>query len=259
MAGETVLEETHAEGVLYLRLNRPEALNALNDSLLEALLERWQAAEADERVRTIVLTGNGRAFCAGQDLKEYDPQRDVGEHLRRRYLPLIRAIAQGKKPSLAMINGVAAGAGMSLALACDLKIMARSATLVQSFVRIGLVPDSGSTYFLAQAVGVTRALELAWLGDPIDADTALQWGLVNRVVESQHLAEIAAEWARRLADGPPLALSAIKQAIRQAPHSTLDEAMAREVELQVAAANSLDHRLGLEAFFARRAPRFEGR
>ncbi|MBX5466015.1 MAG: enoyl-CoA hydratase/isomerase family protein [Firmicutes bacterium] len=254
-----VLEEERDDGILLLALNRPEALNALNDELLEALLDGVGRAAHDNRVRAVVLTGRGRGFCAGQDLKEYQPDRDVGEHLKTRYLPLIRAVVECPKPTVAMVNGVAAGAGMSLMLACDLKVAATTATLVQSFVRIGLVPDSGSSYFLTRLVGPSRALEMALLGDPIDASTAYQWGLVNRVVEPEILREATWEWARRLAEGPPLAQGWIKRAIRAAAHSTLEEAMEREVAFQVQAAASQDHRRGLEAFRERRAPRFDGR
>ncbi|MGD8452465.1 MAG: enoyl-CoA hydratase-related protein [Phycisphaerae bacterium] len=257
-----------AEGVLTITLNRPDALNALNGPMSVELGTALRLAQRNDAVRCIVLTGAGRAFCAGQDLKELAAARDgklddegleLGAILRQRYNPLIVRLRTMEMPVIAAINGVAAGGGASLALAADLRLCARSAKLIMAFVNIGLVPDMASTQTLVQQAGYARAAEMCMLGEPVSAEDALSWGLVNRVVDDEELAAAAQEFARRLAAKPTQAIGLAKRALNHAWTATLDEQLEYEAFQQATAAKSTDHAEGVAAFLARRPPRFTGK
>jgi 2-(1,2-epoxy-1,2-dihydrophenyl)acetyl-CoA isomerase len=224
------------------------------------LLAGLRSVERDRSVRAVVLTGEGRAFCAGQDLREPfgGEHPTLADELRLRYNPVILAIARLAKPVIAAVNGVAAGAGCSLALACDLRLAAESATFVLAFGRVGLVPDSGATWFLPRIVGQARAAELALLGDPVSAEEAARIGLVNRVVPAESLLDEARALASRLAEGSPLAMGLTKRALRYAAHASLEAALEHEASLQGIAGRSKDHEEGVAAFRAKRAARFTG-
>jgi 2-(1,2-epoxy-1,2-dihydrophenyl)acetyl-CoA isomerase len=248
------------DGVSTLTLDRPEALNALDIPLKVALLRALEAIRDDRAVRAVILTGAGRAFCAGQDLAERDDPDapPLDEELRDRYEPIVRAMVGLDRPIIAAINGVAAGAGASLALACDLRIAAASARFVLAFGRIGLVPDSGATWFLPRIVGSGRAAELALLNTPLDAVEAERIGLVSRVVADEALPVAAAEMAQSLADGAPLAIAATKRRLGEAWTTDLAGALAAERTAQGRLGSSRDHAEGLAAFRAKRPPRFIG-
>jgi 2-(1,2-epoxy-1,2-dihydrophenyl)acetyl-CoA isomerase len=243
-----------------LTLDRPAALNALTVPVKIALRETLEALAGDRDVRAVVLTGAGRAFCAGQDLAERDEPdaAPLEVEVRERYNPIIRAIRSMGQPVIAAVNGVAAGAGASLAFACDLRIAAEEARFVLAFGRIGLVPDSGATWFLPRLVGPAKATELALVGDPVDAAEALRLGLVSRVVPGDRLMTEARALADRLADGAPLALALTKEALGRSATIGLDEALEGEAKLQGIAGASSDHAEGLAAFREKRSPRFTG-
>jgi 2-(1,2-epoxy-1,2-dihydrophenyl)acetyl-CoA isomerase len=251
-----------AGGVASLTLNRPDKLNAFTAAMHEQLAAALARIEGDRGVRAVLLTGAGRAFCAGQDLSERamgGEAVDLGETLERLYNPLIARLVALDRPVVAAVNGVAAGAGANLALACDLVLAARSATFIQAFARIGLVPDSGGTWHLPRLAGTARALGMALTGEPVSAEQALAWGLIWRVVDDERLLPEARALAERLAAGPTLALGLIKRAIRGASRTTLEEQLAIERDLQRTAGASRDYREGVAAFLEKRPPHFEGR
>jgi 2-(1,2-epoxy-1,2-dihydrophenyl)acetyl-CoA isomerase len=246
--------------VATITLDRPTALNALTVPVKVALRETLESLAADRSVRVVILTGSGRAFCAGQDLAERD-QPDAAPlevEVRERYNPIIRAIRSMGQPVIAAVNGVAAGAGASLAFACDIRIAAEEARFVLAFGRIGLVPDSGATWFLPRLVGPAKAAELALVGDRVDAAEALRLGLVSRVVAADELLPEARSLADRLAEGAPLAMALTKEALQRSLTVTLDEALDGEAKLQGIAGASADHAEGLAAFKEKRPPRFAG-
>ena len=246
--------------VATLTLDRPAALNALTVPIKVALREALESIAADREVRAVVLTGAGRAFCAGQDLAERDePDAAPLEiEVRERYNPIIRALRSMGQPVIAAVNGVAAGAGASLAFACDLRIASQEARFVLAFGRIGLVPDSGATWFLPRLVGPAKAAELALVGDPVDAAQALRLGLVSKVVPGPELMSEARALAERLAAGAPLALALTKGALQRSMTIDLDQALEGEAKLQGIAGASADHAEGLAAFREKRPPRFSG-
>ncbi len=257
MTLDTLLYEQDG-GVLTLTLNRPDSFNACNEQLTTDLQGALKQAERDASVRAIILTGAGRAFCSGQDLKEApEPgtKRSLRDSLERRYNPIIRKLTSIPKPVIAAINGVAAGAGCSLALACDIRIMSEEASLMQAFVRIGLVPDSGSSWFLARTVGYARAFEIATTGDKVSAERALELGLVNRVVPGAGLMEA---FAAPYATGPTRAYGYIKRMLHRAADSSLDEALDYEVYMQEAAGRTRDYNEGVAAFREKRSAEFTG-
>jgi 2-(1,2-epoxy-1,2-dihydrophenyl)acetyl-CoA isomerase len=247
--------------VATLTLDRPAALNALTVPVKVALREALESLAADRAVRAVILTGAGRAFCAGQDLAERDEPdaAPLEVEVRERYNPIIRALQSMGQPVIAAVNGVAAGAGASLAFACDLRIASEEARFVLAFGRIGLVPDSGATWFLPRLVGPAKAAELALVGDPVDAAEALRLGLVSKVVPGPELMSEAWTLAERLAEGPPLALALTKGALQRSLTIDLDEALEGEAKLQGIAGASADHAEGLAAFREKRPPRFTGR
>ncbi len=247
--------------VATLTLDRPAALNALTVPVKVALRAALESIAGDPAVRAVILTGAGRAFCAGQDLAERDEPdaAPLDVEVRERYNPIIRALRSMGQPVIAAVNGVAAGAGASLAFACDLRIAAEEARFVLAFGRIGLVPDSGATWFLPRLVGPAKAAELALVGDSVDAAEALHLGLVSKVVPAADLMSEARALAERLAEGSPLALSLTKGALQRSLTIDLDVALEDEARLQGIAGASADHAEGLAAFREKRQPRFSGR
>jgi 2-(1,2-epoxy-1,2-dihydrophenyl)acetyl-CoA isomerase len=248
-----------AENVQTITLNRPDKLNALSGALMSELLQVVRAAERDDAVQALVLTGSGRGFSSGADLSQSDSEgvvADVGDALRSRYLPVVTRLHALEKPVLAAINGVAAGAGLSLALACDLRYAAESARLVLAFVRIGLVPDAGMMYFLPRLIGPARTLELAWSGDPISAAEACEIGMLNRVLPDDQLLGETQALAARLAHGPHKAMELMKRAVNQAHELPLERVLELEAQYQTIAARDPNHAEGVAAFREKRAPKF---
>jgi 2-(1,2-epoxy-1,2-dihydrophenyl)acetyl-CoA isomerase len=262
MAYTTILSSVK-DGICTITLNRPEVYNALNEQMKKELNDALKTAERDPNVRCIVLRGAGdKAFCSGQDLKEHtsgETRRSLKESLEKSYNPMIRRIRSMEKPVVGMINGVAAGAGLSIALACDLRIMADSAKLIEVFVRIGLVPDSGSHWFLPRLVGMARAFEYAALGEDIPPDEAYRVGLVNRVVPAAEIEKATMELAARLAAAPTKAIGLIKRALNKALASDLDSLLDYEAYIQEIASLTEDHQEGVRAFLEKRPARFKGR
>jgi 2-(1,2-epoxy-1,2-dihydrophenyl)acetyl-CoA isomerase len=263
MAAETVLFDL-ADGVATLTLNRPEKLNAFGGTMREDLTAAIERANDDDDVRALIITGAGRAFCSGADLSERvgnldSGNFDSGDVLDKVYNPLIRYIAAMEKPIVAAVNGVAAGAGANVALACDIVVAARSASFIQAFCRIGLMPDAGGSYHVPRLVGRARALGMTLLGDALDAETALDWGLIWAVTDDNALMEEASRIAGRLARGPTLALGLIKKAMNASEHNTLAEQLDLERDLQRIAGASDDFREGIAAFLEKRRPAFNGK
>src|SRR5512133_2444144 len=251
--------ETTREGrVLTITLNRPDVLNAFNADLHRALAAGLKEARADD-VRAVVITGAGRGFCVGQDLTEFrENAGDIGERLRGTYHPNIFAIRALEKPVIAAVNGPAAGAGLSLACACDLRIASDEATFVPAFINIGLVPDSGSTYFVRRLLGTARAFEWMTSGRRLTAAEAHAWGLVSEIVEADALAGRAAELAAEYAARPTRGVGMTKRLFAQAFENTLEEQLELEADLQTAATQTDDFREGVRAFLEKREPRFSG-
>ncbi len=247
------------DAVATITLDRPESLNALNRAMRRELLAALKALGRDETVRAVVLTGEGRGFCSGADLRSGAEERAFRRVLTDEYNPLIGAIRDLPKPVIAAVNGVAAGAGVSLALACDLVYAADDARFIQAFVRIGLVPDSGSTRTLVRALGRHRAAQLIFNGDPLSAAEALAVGLLNGVVPGDRLAATVRDVATRLASAPTRAIALAKRAINHAEDADLEESLAMEAALQELAGRTEDHAEGIAAFAEKREPRFIGR
>jgi 2-(1,2-epoxy-1,2-dihydrophenyl)acetyl-CoA isomerase len=253
------LLQSVSDGVLTLTLNRPDVLNAMTPPLLDDLTAALREAAAGTAVRAVVITGAGRGFCSGQDLRAATTggALDVGVILRDHYAPAIRVIRSMDQPVIAAVNGVAAGAGFSLALACDLRLAAASATFVQAFVRIGLIPDLASTYFLPRLIGPARAAELAMLGETVDSARALELGIVNRVVPDAELAGVGHELAARLARGPR-SIALIKRALELSGHNDLEAQLGVEERLQTEAVGTADFAEGIAAFLEKRPASFTG-
>jgi 2-(1,2-epoxy-1,2-dihydrophenyl)acetyl-CoA isomerase len=261
---EKELIETAVDGVVTLTLNRPERLNALAPAITEGLLEALPRLEKDPEVGAIIITGAGRAFCAGGDVKsmaegslQYDADEAV-QRLRSR-MEVARLLHEIGKPTIAMVNGVAAGAGLSLALACDIRIAAQSARFVTAFAKVGFSGDFGGSYFLSKLVGAGKARELYFTADPVDAAEALTLGMVNKVVADDKLAETTHAFALRLAQGPRIALRLMKQNFNLAESGTLSELLDIEARNQIATGRTEDHREAARAFVEKRTPSFRGR
>ena len=253
---------TAEAGVATLTMNRPEVLNSLNDELLAGLRDGLARAKADASVRAVLLTGAGRGFCAGADLaagSKREGPYDVAQGLRERYHPIVLAMRQCPKPIVGAVNGVAAGAGMSLALACDIVLAGESASFLQAFTRIGLVPDCGSTWFLPRLVGDVRARALVMLADKIAAADALRHGLVWQVFADDRLMAEAMATAMRLAAMPTRAYDLVKQALAVSSGNGLGEQLEVEARLQAEAMATEDHKEGVAAFLAKRPAQFKGR
>jgi 2-(1,2-epoxy-1,2-dihydrophenyl)acetyl-CoA isomerase len=257
---ETILyEKTGA--VLKITLNRPESFNAFTDTMHRELGEAFKAAAKDESVRAVILTGAGKAFCSGQDLKEVskNPDRNLGDSLRKNYNPNILRIRQLEKPVICAVNGVAAGAGMSLALACDLRIAADTVSMIEVFVNVALIPDSGSTWFLPRLVGYHRAFELCSTGRKVSAEEALKLNLVDEVVPADQLMTRVQTLAEGYAKAPTKAIGLLKRALNRAAGTTLESSLEYEAYLQEICGNSEDYREGVAAFVEKRKPEFKGK
>ena len=251
-------------GVLSLTLNRPEKLNALNPEMHQLLRKALERAADDAGIRAILLTGAGRGFCAGQDLAERDVSPgaapiDLSVSIGSYYNPLVRRLRELPKPVVCAVNGIAAGAGANVALACDLVLAARSASFVQSFARLGLVPDSGGTYFLPRLVGTARAMGLALLGEKLCAEDAERWGLIWKALDDERLLAEANALARALAAGPTKGYGLVKKAIYASAGNSLDAQLELERDLQREAGFSADYREGVSAFMEKREPRYQGK
>lgn len=248
-------------GIATVTLNRPEVYNALNNEITYELQDVFKEIAKNEQARVVVLTGAGKAFCSGQDLKAAtgEQKRSFMESLHKRYNPIITAMRNLPKPIIARINGVAAGAGCSLALACDVLIAAEEATLIEVFINIGLVPDSGSSWFLPRLVGTARAFELASMGTRVKAVDAERIGLINKCVPAANLDETVAQYAGYYATAPTRAIGLIKKMLNKSGNSSLDDMLEYEAYCQEIAGKSEDYREGVEAFLAKRKPEFKGK
>ena len=262
MAYEEIRHDVR-DGVAWIRLNRPDKLNALTGRMAEEVLDAVGRVAEDRAVRCLVLTGEGRGFCAGQDLGEFSAggsaPPDIAEHLRTGYNRTIRALVELPKPVVGGVNGVAAGAGLSLALACDVRLASDAATFLQAFVKIGLIPDSGGTWLLPRAVGYGRALELSITGRRVEADEAARIGLVHRVVPARSFDDELGGLAASFAEAPTRAIGATKRLLSAAEGSTLAETLEREAVAQAEMAASPDFAEGVQAFLDKRPARFTGR
>ena len=256
---KTILSE-QKENILIISLNRPDVYNAFNSDMLSELNEAFKKAGEDEKIRCVILTGTGKAFCSGQDLKDFnDKKLTFKEALEQKYNPMIKSIAYLPKPVICAINGVAAGAGISLALACDYRIAAESATLTEVFINVGLVPDSGSSYFLPRIVGYAKAFEMCATGDKVTAAEAKEIGLVNKVVSGKLLMKSAEAAAGNFASRPTKAIGMIKDLLNRSFESSLDEMLKLEGDHQETAGNSEDFREGIASFLEKRKPVFKGK
>jgi 2-(1,2-epoxy-1,2-dihydrophenyl)acetyl-CoA isomerase len=262
---ETLLVET-AGSICTVTLNRPNALNALNERMTAELAQVIHELQQAADVRCVVLTGAGRAFSSGQDLGDLktryanaDFVPHLADDLRRRYEPVVLGLRALAKPVVAAINGVAAGAGLSLALACDLRIASDNASLIEVFINVGLVPDSGNTFFLPRLIGLGKAMELCFTGDKLPANDALAMGLVNKVVLAENLMRATLEIAQKLARLPTAALGLTKRLLYQSMNSNLEAQLEAEARAQEIAGLTADHREGVRAFFEKRPPQFQGK
>ncbi len=259
---ETILFEKNA-GVANVALNRPRKLNAFDGEMHEELYDALEAADSDDEVRCVVLRGEGRGFSAGADLagivEGTDGEPDLGEYLRSTYSRLVSRMVAIEKPIIAALHGPVYGAGVGVALACDLRVAAESARFSVAFIKIGLMPDAGVSFFLPRVVGLGRAMEMSLLGDAVEADEALGIGLVNRVVPDEKLAEETAALARRLAAMPTAAIGKVKHSLYASFESDLETALEREAEGQTFCGYTQDHKEGVAAFFEKREARFNGR
>jgi 2-(1,2-epoxy-1,2-dihydrophenyl)acetyl-CoA isomerase len=250
--------EVRREGAVQtITLNRPDVLNAFDQAMHAGLAAALKEARAPE-VRAVVITGAGRGFCVGQDLAEFQEMPDIGDALRSRYHPTILGIRALEKPVLAAVNGPAAGAGLSLACACDLRIASDAATFVPAFIGLGLVPDAGGSYFVHRLLGAARAFEWMTSNRRLTAAEAHAWGLVSEVVEANKLPARAAEVAAGYASAPTRGIGMTKRLFDHADHATLEEQLEREAQLQTAATATADFREGVAAFLEKRPPRFSG-
>ena len=255
-----------AEGVATITLNRPEVLNAFDAEMTAALQEALKNAERDAVVRCVVLTGAGRGFSAGQDISVMaDAYKDgttnnvhYGEHIRATFNPIVSKLRNMEKPVIGAINGVAAGAGLGVAAACDLRFAADNARFASAFVKIGLAPDSGLGYTLPRLVGMARALEFTFSGDPIDAATAERWGLVNRVYPDDKLLSETQAYAAKLAQGATRAIGLTKRVLNRSLDMGMDELLEYEALIQEAAGHTADHLEGVQAFLQKRPAQFKG-
>jgi len=263
MAPETVVAETK-NGVLWLTMKRPDKLNAFNEEMGNELLEALKEGERSPEARCVVLTGEGRAFSVGEDLNTnraaYESGKAVpfGEVLKRKYNPIVQRMRKMEKPVVAGLNGVTAGAGLGLALACDLRAASEKATFHEAFIKVGLVPDAGTSFWLPRILGPGKAMEVGLLGEPIDANKALSMGLVNWVFPEDRFREELTRLAERLAKGPTKAMGLTKRALNRAVVVDMDSALEYEMYLQDVAGKSRDHVEGVKAFFEKREPSFTG-
>jgi 2-(1,2-epoxy-1,2-dihydrophenyl)acetyl-CoA isomerase len=259
----TILYESR-DGIARITLNRPDRLNSFNDAMHAQLREALDRVKADASIRVLLLTGAGRGFCAGQDLGDRavapgGSAVDLGASIERNYMPLILTLRVLPLPVVCAVNGVAAGAGANIALACDLVIAARSASFIQAFCKIGLIPDSGGTYWLPRLVGTARAMGLAMLGDKLSAEQAEAWGLIWKCVDDAQFAATVDALVAQLAQAPTKGLAAIKHALHCADRNSLEQQLELERDLQRSLGYGDDYREGVAAFVGKRPPQFKGR
>ncbi|EFV75880.1 enoyl-CoA hydratase-related protein [Cytobacillus oceanisediminis] len=255
---ETVKYEV-AKGVAWISLNRPDKLNAFSEQLNKEVQQSIKQASRDKEVRCLVITGEGRAFCSGQDLQGVNEDMDHGEVLRRFYNPMVLELHKCKKPVIAAVNGVAAGAGMSLALACDFRLLSDKASFLEAFIHVGLVPDAGNLYFLPKLIGHAKAMELAVLGEKVNAQEAKELGLATKVIPMEKWQDEITAFAERLASMPTAAIAIIKKNLKASWESTLEECLERDAQGQRLAGLTLDHKEGVAAFMQKRKPVFQGK
>lgn len=251
------------KGLAIITLKRPQVLNSFNRQMALELQNALAEVEKNNQIRAILLTGEGRAFCAGQDLAEAMPKEDgtkldLGHIVKDQYNPVIAAIRRIEKPFVAAVNGTAAGAGANLALACDFVLAAENASFIQAFVKIGLIPDSGGTFLLPRLVGMARASALTMLGQKLSAEQALSWGLIYQVCKQEELLNSATALAHQLASLPTKAIGLTKRAINATFNNTLEDQLALEEQLQREAGYTHDHQEGVKAFLEKRNPSFKG-
>ena len=263
MPFETILFEIDG-GVATLTLNRPDKLNAFTAAMHEELREAMHRVRTEQDVRALLIAANGRGFCAGQDLTERVMKDgagpfDLGATLEKNYNPLVKGLRELPFPVICAVNGVAAGAGCNFALACDIVIAARSASFIEVFSRIGLIPDACGTYVLPRLVGMARAMGMSLTTEPVTAEQAAAWGLIWKCVDDEQLTSTARDLAQRFAAGPTRAYALIKQALYASPNNTLEQQLALEAALQREAGQSADFQEGVKAFLEKRAARFTGR
>lgn len=263
MAYETIEFEI-TDGVAVLTLNRPDRMNSFNTEMHAEVRDAIKQAKKSEEVRCLLITGNGRGFCAGQDLSDrnVDPNAEMpnlGESIEKNYNPLIRSLQALEMPVICAVNGVAAGAGANIAFACDIVLAARSASFIQAFCKIGLVPDSGGTWTLPRLVGHARAMALSMLGDKISAEQAMAWGMIWKCIDDEALKDEALAMAKQLATQPTKGLALIKRAIRSSWDNSFDEQLDLERDLQTLAGRTDDYREGVAAFMEKRQPNFTGK
>jgi 2-(1,2-epoxy-1,2-dihydrophenyl)acetyl-CoA isomerase len=262
MSASSILFDVNA-GYATITLNRPDKLNSFNDAMHAELRDAVSTCESDNEIRAVLITGAGRGFCAGQDLSDRNsgdaPLPDLGDTLERNYNPLVRRLRALAKPVVCAVNGVAAGAGANMALACDIVLAARSASFIQAFCKIGLIPDAGGTYTLPRLVGHARALGLSMLGDKLPAEQAAQWGLIWRVVDDDQLMPEAIKLCAHFATQPTHALALMKKALNASLDHNLDQQLEVERNLQRSAGQSEDFREGVKAFLEKRPARFKGK
>ena len=254
----------NADGIARITLNRPERLNSFTSSMHAQLRDALAQVAADKSARVLLLTGAGRGFCAGQDLSDRAVAPgaapvDLGESIESNYRPLVLGLRNLAVPVVCAVNGVAAGAGANIALACDIVIAARSASFIQAFCKIGLIPDSGGTFFLPRLVGTARAMGLAMLGEKLTAEQAEEWGLIWKCVDDAQLASTVDGLLVHLAQAPTKGLAAIKRALYASSTATLEDALTHERDVQRELGQSDDYREGVAAFLAKRPPRFTGK
>lgn len=257
------IEFSIAEGVATLTLNRPDSLNSFNSEMHGEVRSALKEVKKDASVRCLLLTGNGRGFCAGQDLSDRNvapgaEMPNLGESIEKNYAPLLRTLRALEMPVICAVNGVAAGAGANIAFACDIVLAAKSASFIQAFCKIGLVPDCGGTWSLPRLVGPARAMALSMLGDKISAEQAADWGMIWKAVADESLQDEAQKMARHFATQPTKGLALIKRAIQAAATNTFDEQLDLERDLQTLAGRTDDYREGVAAFMEKRQPQFKG-
>ncbi|MCM3666432.1 enoyl-CoA hydratase-related protein [Mesobacillus subterraneus] len=255
---ETVLYEVRNQ-VAYITLNRPDKLNAFTEQLNKEIQTAIKNASRDKEVRALVITGAGRAFCSGEDLAGVSDDMDHGEVLRKRYNPMLLELDRCEKPVIAAVNGVAAGAGMSLALACDFRVASEKASFVEAFIHVGLVPDAGNLYYLPRIIGHAKAMELAVFGEKVPAEKARELGLVTEVIPMDKWDEKVAAFAERLANMPTKAIGLIKRNLKASWHSNLEDYLERDAQSQRIAGQTADHKEGVQSFMEKRRPVFKGK